>query len=173
MNKIKLILVVMIAVVINACQNSSQPESDGYKTVYSTSFEKESDISDWSGVSKYNLTTSTCPEGEHFSLNISGGCMQPAASCEIPVVPSGKYKLSFWAKMGQASQSAGLCLKQADSLDFIDTVNVQVTDTTWKYYETEKSLNMNSPSKLKIEVFVGGIIYANVFIDNLKVIKTK
>jgi len=173
MNKIKLIFAVMVVVVINACQNSSQPESDANNTVYSTSFEKESDISGWSGVSKENLTNISCPGGKHFSLNISGGCVQPAASYEIPVVQSGKYKLSFWAKMGQTSQSAILYLKQAESSSFPDSVYAQVTDTTWKYYETRKSLNINSPSKLKIEVIVGGIKFANVFIDNLMVMKTK
>ena len=159
----------MIVVLINACQNSSQPESQNTNTVYSTPFETESDISGWIGITSENLSNTACPDGKHYSLHIGGGCIQPAASYEIPAVQPGKYKISFWARMGQTSQSAGLYLRTVTNPFYVDTLSVQVTDTTWKYYESEKSLNIPSPMKLKLDVLVGGIIFADVFIDNLKI----
>jgi hypothetical protein len=169
MKQIRFLFIAMIALLINACQNSSQPESENENMVYSTSFETESDISGWSGLTKENLADSACPEGKNHSLHISGGCIQPAASYEIPNVQPGKYKISFWGKMGQASQSAGLTLKQSGSSSIMDSVNTRVTSTTWKYYESEKGLTVASVTKLKLDVLVGGIIFADVFIDNLKI----
>lgn len=172
MKNIELLFIAMIVVLINACQNSSQPEGQNENLVYSTSFETEADISGWIGISKENLSNTACPDGKDYSLHIGGGCIQPAASYEIPSVLPGKYKLSFWAKMGQPSQSAGLYLRPAESSSYVDALHVQVTDTTWKYYESEKSLNIPSSMKLKLDVIVGGIIFADVFIDNLKIEKT-
>ena len=171
MRQIKFLLIPMIALFINACDNSSQPEDENNNLVYSTSFETESDISGWSGLTKENLADAACPDGKSHSLHIGGGCIQPAASYEIPAVVPGKYKISFWGKMGQDSQSAGLSLKQVGNSSLMDSVNVQVTGTSWKYYESGKSLLVTSAAKLKLDVLVGGIIFADVYIDNLKIVK--
>ena len=171
MKTIKLSLIFITLILMNACQQSNQPENENNNLVYSTSFENESEISGWDGITKENLIDTTFAEGKKHSLHIGGGCIQPAASYVLSTVPPGKYKLSFWAKMGQASQSAMLLLKPAENSAFIDSVNSQVIGTSWKYYETEKNLSISSAMKLKLEIMVGGIIFADVYIDNLKIEK--
>jgi hypothetical protein len=169
MKKTSLAFLVLMVVAFSACKQTSEPENEEGNLVYRSTFEKESDIVGWSGISKENLSDTTYSGGDKHSLHIGGGCIQPAASYESSSVQPGKFKLSFWARMRQSSQSAAIYLGPSDYYSKPERLRLDVADTTWKYYETEKSLNISSPTKLKLEVLVGGIIFADVYIDNLKI----
>jgi len=168
MKKIGIIFLLLIVVLSNGCQNSSAPDEF---VIYFNSFESDSDITGWSGVTKESMEKTACPNGGNSSLHISGGCIQPAASLELSNISEGNYKISFWAKMGQSSQSALIVLAISEHSSESDKLAIPVTGNNWKYYESDNRLRVAPNQKLQLDIFVGGIIYADIFLDNIVIEK--
>lgn len=166
------VLFVSLAFVSASCENSTRSENpaDG-EAAYFNSFETETDTSGWAGEGLDKLSDDHSPEGGTRALHIAGGCPQPAASFEVSPVKSGNYKLSFWAKMGhtETEQSATVFLGTHKDYENNTTAMVTVTGEEWKYYETENHTFLSSPGILRVEFFVGGFVFADVYIDNLKI----
>lgn len=169
-----LTVVFTLGIIILSCGEDNPLSSDSKNNVfYFNSFEADKDSSGWNGLglSKDMFANDPCPEDGKRSLHIGGGCPQPAASIELSGVEEGNYRFSFWAKMGQESQSAQVILKTCCGAEDAEKLIVLVDSTGWKFYQSEGNLNVTSNKKLALEIWVGGIIYADVFIDNLKIEK--
>lgn len=147
---------------------NSEEKNDAF---YFNSFESDKDTAGWVGVSKNMFANDPSPIGGKRSLNIGGGCIQPAASIEFPSVMEGNYKISFWAKMGTQSQSARVILKISDNTDENKNLIIQIESTNWKFYQSEEYLYVPANKKLTLEIWVGGLIFADVYLDNLKIEK--
>ena len=169
-----LMVVFILGIIILSCGEDNPLSSDNKNDVfYFNSFEADKDSSGWTGLglSKDMFANDPCPEDGKRSLHIGGGCPQPAASIELSPVEEGNYKFSFWAKMGQQSQSAQVILKTCCDTESQDKLVVLVDSTNWKHYQSEGYLHVPANKKLNLEIWVGGIVYADVFIDNLKIEK--
>jgi hypothetical protein len=156
---------------IQACSENSSSPNDAGDAFYFNSFEADKDTLGWTGLSKSMFANDPCPATGHRSIHIGGGCIQPAASIELPALMRGKYKLNFWGKMGQKSQAAQIVLKISGENSESNKIAVGVSGTDWKEYFSSEILSVPSGKKLKLEILVGGIIFADVFVDNLKIIK--
>jgi|GEM_PF-1682383 len=173
MKKVLIHILFLVSFFSYACSDNDPLSSeDQNNAFYFNSFESDKDTSGWIGVSKNMLTDDSCPAGGKRSLHIGGGCIQPAASIEFSSVKEGNYKISFWAKTGQPHQSAIIKLKVSDNADESKNLVVAVDTTSWKFYQSEGSLYVPGNKKMTMEVWVGGIIYADVYLDNLKIERT-
>lgn len=156
---------------LQACSENSPLDSKDENVIYFNSFEADKDIEGWSGLTKEMFSDTGCTSESKKSMHIGGGCIQPAASYELSAAKTGNYKISFWAKMGQVSQSANIVLKISGENDESKKINVVVSGTEWKQYSSNGSLYLPVNKKLTLEIWVGGIIFADVYIDNLKIEK--
>lgn len=172
--KNKLFGFLILITLFSACKDSGTnvQESRQNNTVfYFNSFENQADTSDWLGLSKNTFVNDTKSGNGDFSIHLGGGCIQPAASIKFDSPGEGKYKFGFWAKMGQESQQAHLILKLNGDGNENEQIVVEVNSTDWKYYESERYLFVPANRELVLEIMVGGIVFADVYVDNLKIEK--
>lgn len=163
-----LLVIPILLLGFSGCDKINSSEESNY---FYSSFESAADTLGWQGLSKSMFVNDPAPQGGKSSLHIGGGCPQPAAVYELPAVPEGKYRLSFWGKMGQPSQSAQVYLYYGDREVQTQKIELQVSGEEWKSYVSTADLNVPANTKLKLEIWVGGIILADVYIDMLKVEK--
>jgi hypothetical protein len=155
-----------ICFIFNSCNNGIS--SDEPNVVYSNSFETERDTCGWQGLFTAMFVNDPAPYSGYKSLHIGGGCIQPAASFEFPRnLPHGKYKMTCWAKLGH--NGGGISLTEGNQR--YQESGLGPKDSAWAYYESKVPFSFSGNSNLKIEIFVGGIIPADIFLDNLKVIR--
>lgn len=147
---------------------SSKEKNDAF---YFNSFESDEDTAGWAGVPKNMFANDPSPADGKRSLHIGGGCIQPAASIEFSRVKERNYKINFWAKMGQQLQSAQVKLKVSGSTDESKNLTVKIDSTNWKFYQSEGYLYVPANKKLKLEIWVGEFVFADVYLDNLKIEK--
>lgn len=169
------IILLVTALLFQSCSDKTPTSSEDMlndAAFYFNSFETDKDTTGWIGLSKNMFADDPCPENGKRSIHIGGGCPQPAASIELPSLNEGYYKFSFWGKMGQQSQSAQVILKIFDNADESKNIIVEVNGTDWKSYQSQGNLYVPVDKKLSLEIWVGGIVLADVFIDNIKIEKT-
>ena len=161
-----ILLNLFICFIFYSCNNSVS--SDELNVVYSNSFETGRDTIGWQGLYSFMFINDPAPRSGNKSLFIGGGCVQPAASFEfLRNLPRGKYKITCWAKIG--INGGSISFTEGSQTDWGSTVSPR--DSVWRYYESKVPSNFSGSSNLKIEIFAGGIIPANIYIDNLKVIR--
>ncbi len=171
---ISIIWVAVITLSIQSCSDktpTSNEDQNNNDEIYFNSFEADNDTSGWVGLSKNMFANDPCPENGTRSMHIGGGCPQPAAAYQLSSLSDGKYKLSFWGKMGQDSQTAQIILKASDGSDEDEKIIVVVDGTGWKSYKSERELYVSTNKKLSLEIWVGGFVAGDVYIDNLKIEK--
>jgi len=169
------IVLLIIALLFQSCSDKTPTSSEDQlknDTFYFNSFETDKDTTGWIGLYKNMFADDPCPENGKRSILIGGGCPQPAAYIELPSLNEGNYKFSFWAKMGQQSQSAHVILKISGNIDESKNIIVEVNGTDWKSYQSQQNLYVPADKKLSLEIWVGGIVLADVYIDNIKIEKT-
>ncbi len=172
--KYKLIGMVISVFIFSACSDSSTNVTENDKSsraFYFNSFESFEDTTGWHGLTKDTFANESMADSGKFSIHLGGGCIQPAASIEFDSPGEGKYKFSFLAKMGQPSQQAHLILRSDAYYDEKDQLNVEVNTTEWKLYQSEGYLYVPAGKKIILEIMVGGIVFADVYVDNLKIEK--
>ncbi|MBI1938254.1 MAG: hypothetical protein HYS25_09010 [Ignavibacteriales bacterium] len=169
--KIIYLLLPVLALFVSCGDNGTNniDNQNSERVFYSNSFESETDISGWQGLTKEMIADEAFPANGQHSLHISGACLQPAASIELDNTSEGMYKLKFWAKMGQPSQSAALVLKTEGGDD--NKIEITANSLDWRYYESENYIQVPVDKKMILEIWVGGIVSADVYIDNLKIEK--
>lgn len=172
MKKKIIYLLLPVLVLFASCDDNGTNNIDNQnseKVFYSNSFESETDISGWQGLTKEMIADEAFSANGQHSLHISGACLQPAASIEFDNTNEGMYKLKFWAKMGQPSQSATLVLKAENGVD--NKIELTANSLEWRYYESENYIQVPADKKMILEIWVGGFVAADVYIDNLKIEK--
>lgn len=149
---------------------SKQPLLPEETVFYLNSFETVSDTTGWHGLTDRMFVPDPAPGGGKKSLRIGGGCIQPIAWMEFPPAHiERKFRLSCWAKIHQESQTGGVLIANMDGETKIVAAELSMTGQTWNLYQSEKPLICPPGKKLRVEISIGGIIYASMQIDVLKI----
>lgn len=139
------------------------------KEVYFNSFETKQDTVGWNGLRAFMMVDEPAPYSGAKSLYVGGGCIQPAASLELNNIPSTSYYVSFWGKAEDKNLSGGITFSNGSNEEPLD---VTINNEEWKFYDIGP-VQKNDLLPLKIDLIIGGIIPANMFIDNLRVYSLK
>ena len=159
----------MLQLFLSCDENPFEPK---YETIYDCSFESPQDTTGWKGITPEMFVNDPAPDGGEKSLYIGGGCMKPAAQIILEShIINGKYRLYCWGKKGESGGNVKLILAQ--NHDYFDQIELNINSQDWKLYQIEGVLKCNETSQLRLELWVGGIVYNSMFIDRLKVEKRK
>lgn len=137
--------------------------------VYYNSFEYTQDTLEWEGINYSMFVDDPAPQGGNKSLLIGGGCLQPTARIffEGPNEAT-NYKIGFWAKMKDSTQSAQVVLTKSPGEEWEGKDLVQtVSGTEWQMYYSDSLFYCPPKGKFELHIFCGGIIPAEMNIDKL------
>lgn len=137
-----------------ACSDS------GENTIYSASFTSTSDLERWQNVTADALTTDA---GRHV-LRIGGGCIQPAATLDIPVSSDGRYRLRCDARITEGLNGHLELYVNAQK----PPVQVLVDSPTWRHYVSE-GVVAHRGDTLVLDIYIGGIVFNEMMLDNLAI----
>lgn len=169
MKRILLLLIVFGFVFVGCRDGLNRPEQ---YAAYINSFETPKDTVHSEGV-KYNMfVNDPAPQCGYKSLQISGGCYQPAAVYyfEGPDRAT-KYRLEFWGKMIETGQSAIVVISPEKNDPFGENeITITVNGTDWNYYRASKVIDLPAKAKFKVSVICGGIIPATLKMDYLTLV---
>lgn len=149
----------------------AQSPSDS-PVVYVNSFEAPADTSGWFGLGDWMLVEDPAPGQGSRSLLIGGGCLQPVAWIDIPCTTGdGTYRLSFWGKAGEVTPNGGSVVVGPVDWNTPLSENIQIwaDSLDWTFYQAEGHLNLGGIDTLRIQIWVGGIVYDDVQLDGLEV----
>lgn len=139
---------------------------------YFNSFEVTKDAEGWQGIAKNMYVSDPAPGGGKQSVYIFGYCLQPAAFITLPQrIDEGYYVLSCWAKIEEDNQSGKIVLTTEE--DRKNVIQLIVRDKEWTFYKSQQALYCKASDKLRLEVWVGGIVTVHMFIDCIKIEKLK
>jgi hypothetical protein len=150
------------------CKGTTESEFSFTNVVYFNSFENESDLKNWEGLTTQNLVENPSPYGGKHSVYISGGCVIPHASLTLKA--PGKdilVTLEFYSK----NLAIGGGIELIMGRDFFERLCVTVDDTTWKKCRSDQSLKWPADSTMSIWMSAGGIVASSMLIDELKILK--
>lgn len=173
MKRLSVAIMLFLPALTISCGNSCQDPSgggDSARALYFTSFETAADIEGWTGLAEENLTGEPAPAGGKRSLLVGGGCIQPTAyivlaSRETDAV----YSLSCWGRLIDESQSGSVVLATDEDWDQRDECSVRVTSEDWTYYRSQDQVVCPAGQRLRIEIYIGGIVGASMSLDRLAV----
>lgn len=134
-------------------------------TIYINSFETNDDTNGWAGIDVSMFVDDPAPGCGEKSLFIGGGCVMPTASKRISITENGNYKLSCWGKTTVNGGNIHL-IKNED-----EVVELIISGNEWSFFESTDSIYLEAGDEVSLEIWVGGIIYDDLFCDNLAVIK--
>jgi len=162
-----LILFTLLIFLLISCDNDVNGPAE--LIVYYNSFEYPLDTLEWEGISYSMFTDDPAPGGGNKSLLIGGGCVVPTARVffETPNEET-KYRIGFWAKMADTMQTAEVRLVKSegqswDSEDLVETVS----GTEWQMYYSDSLFHCPPNGRFELQIFCGGIISAQLYIDKL------
>jgi hypothetical protein len=137
---------------------------------YYNSFESATDTLRWNGVSVGMFVDDPAPNSGNRSLQIGGGCIQPTAWITLPETKEeGRFKLSCWGKVDQPSQSGGVLLYVDGEMYYSPVAEIRIKDRDWTYYESDTCISCPKVKRLRVELMIGGIIFASMHVDGLSV----
>jgi len=143
-----------------------------YELIYYCSFESPEDTTGWHGITEEMFVDDPAPGCGKKSLLLEGGCLQPAAWRVLDTeYGSSLYKLSCWGKKGTDSGNVRLTIIQNHRP--LAEIMFTIDSETWRFYQAEKVLPHPPGSKVQLELRVGGFVYQNMFIDGLKIEKSR
>lgn len=133
---------------------------------YYNSFESAADTAGWQGY--YELWNDTPANGGLVSMYVTGGCIWPHAYYMFePLDRSGTLTLKCQAKVLANGGSINL----GKWGNHGEEIYIEVQDSTWQEYTSEKTLQVSAGDTLMLSVNSGGIVYGAMLVDNLKIIE--
>lgn len=145
---------------------------DAPELVYFNSFESSEDTTGWYGITDQMFLDDHAPDCGEQSLYIGGGCIQPTAWIDLPAQEEGGYYvLSCWAKIEDTTQTGQIILTITGENEQEEKLELLLDDTEWTFYETQKSQYWPANHKLRLEIRIGGLIPAHMFVDCIKIEK--
>ena len=149
-----------------SCNGTLDPAYDYLNAYYATSFENESDLAGWDGISTNDLRNDAAPNCGSKSVYISGGCTIPHASKTL-LAPgkSLKIHIGFYAKV---LFYQGVCEVIVGN-DYHYPPYISIKDTNWAYYRLPETIDWPSDSTLTIHLNSGGLFGGGMLVDALKV----
>jgi len=142
--------------------------------VYFNSFESAADTTGWYGITQEMFVGNPAPGGGKRSLDIGGGCLQPAAYLDLlPHDGSGYFTISCWGKATEPSQVGRIVLAKVKENGEREEIQLRVERKHWTFYRSEKSLYCSASCELRLEIWIGGFVPANMFVDCIGIEKLK
>ena len=162
-----IVFLVFFATVIslNSCKKIF--DSTG-ELIYYTSFEQESDLDGWEGLSSESFRNDAPKSGGNNSVFVSGGCQLPTAKYTLEAV--GIEQVVSFSCYGKNLTSGGtvfICIEDDINLE----INIEVGGKDWIFYECKESIVWPANKDLSICLFSGGFVSHSMLIDELRVIK--
>jgi len=142
--------------------------NDPVNTIYFNSFETASDTAGWQGINPGLFVNERGGIYGSKSLHIGGGCVQPAASFQLNNLLNNKYRISFFGRTGSERMSAAIDFSFTNN-QYSNPAAIVIKGSQWQYYETEFRTAFTNPSKLTMEIIVGGIIAEDMYLDDLRI----
>jgi len=135
---------------------------------YSNSFESDDDAKGWTGVATDMFIADPAPNSGDRSLQIGGGCIQPAAWLVFPKTTEEiRFKFSCWGKVDQPNQSGAVVLGVEGDTDDSNSLEIRIQERNWTYYASNASLVCPRGKQLRLEMRIGGIVFASMHVDGL------
>ena len=145
-------------------------DGDPARIIYFNSFETNDDAAGWTGISEGDLIGEPAPGGGEHSLRIGGGCVQPTAYIVLePQDVEAVYSLSCWGKLFDESQPGGVVLATDEKWDQRRSTALVVDAGDWGFYRSKDQIVCPAGQRLRIEIYIGGIMGGSMMIDNITV----
>jgi hypothetical protein len=142
--------------------------------VYFISFESAEDTTGWQGITDKMFVRDPAPGAGARSLQIGGGCLQPAAYIDLPPQAGpGNYVISCWGKAPRVSRPGRIVLQIAQEGGEGREVQLIVDSEDWTSYKSEESLRCSEDCTLRLQVWIGGFAPAQMFVDCIKIEKVE
>lgn len=163
----------MLSVLIgSACRKVITNPFDSAAIYYFNSFESQEDAVKWNGFTSAQFVQDPAPNSGSQSLRIGGGCIQPAAWIVLPKAEAeGWVRFSCWGKVDQANQSGIVRLALEGEPDDSREITVRIQGANWTHFQSENSLFCPKGGRLRIELIIGGIVFASMHVDGLTIEK--
>lgn len=144
-------------------------ESD--KIIYYNSFETSADTAGFSGYGYYDLKDEPSPDGGEYSLYVSGGCIWPHVSIEIPAQNTDSYyQLTGW---GRNLEIGGLVELYNTASPQDKSIYFSVTDSVWLHYTADSFLFCPAGQSMTLLMGAGGIAPSAMLVDQIEIVKVK
>ncbi|UCB51948.1 MAG: hypothetical protein JSV10_08145 [Candidatus Zixiibacteriota bacterium] len=138
--------------------------------VYFISFESAEDTTGWQGITDKMFVRDPAPGAGARSLKIGGGCIQPAAYIDLPPQAGpGNYVISCWGKVPQVNQPGRIVLQVAQEGGEAREIWLRVDSEDWMFYESREPLRCSGDCSLRLQVWIGGFVPANISVDCIKI----
>jgi hypothetical protein len=135
-------------------------------TFYFNSFEADSDLIGWQGISVYDLYGDAPLQGGLKSVYISGGCLYPHAFYIFnPADRDINVLMEFY---GKNLDIGGFVELRIGSNYGRNSLQIQVMDSTWRYYESDSTLLWPADSTMTLMMNSGGYAPSAMLIDCLR-----
>ncbi|MFC2135283.1 hypothetical protein ACFLTH_11780 [Bacteroidota bacterium] len=128
------------------------------------SFESTADTLGWDGITEEMFLDDPPQIGGGRYLYIGGGCLQPAASKEILITEEGSYSISCW---GKTNYNGGSIVLKSDD----EEISINISSKSWQYYNSYSVITCGAGTRLSLEIWVGGIVFDDLFCDELVIRK--
>ncbi len=138
-------------------------------TFYYNSFEADSVLTGWNGLSVYDLYDDAPLNGGSKSVYISGGCLYPHAWYIFS--PPGRDIGVFIEFFGKNLEIGGTVELAVGSGYAGDALEIVVMDSTWHYYDSDTTLLWPADSTLTLMLNSGGYEPSAMLIDCLKLVE--
>ncbi len=149
-----------------SCGGTLDPPYDYLNDYYTTSFENDSDLSGWDGISIDDLRNDAPPNCGSKSVYISGGCGIPHASLILSAPgKSLTIQIGLYAKV---LFDRGVCeIFVGKNYQYPHYISIR--DTNWAFYQLTEDIDWPSDSTLTINLNSGGFTSGAMLVDALKV----
>ncbi len=143
------------------------PFAPKYEILYETSFEVPADSSGWVGITPAMFVADPAPGCGQQSLYLGAGCLQPAAHRVLNVLAErGSYRLRVYGKKGEVGGHFRLTAQGSNGA--ADLIDIPIQSAEWRGFEKEIKLEQSRPDTLRLEIYVGGIIFNSLYLDGIK-----
>jgi hypothetical protein len=162
---ITVFLLLFILTCHSGCSNSAEPvESNIY---FSTSFEKETDLANYTGYGAFERREDAPPGSGKYSLFVSGGCVAPHCLYEFPPLESpGKFIIQLQGKA--LLNTGGVILSENSGSP--NAISVFVDRTEWVQYESRDTLVCEAGARVVLEFMSGGFVPGAMLVDDINII---
>ena len=145
--------------------------AESEKVIYYNSFESAADTAGFTGYGFYNFNNEPSPNGDSYSLYVSGGCIWPHVSVEIPAQETdGYYQLTGW---GRNLEIGGLVELHNNLRIPNESIYFNVTDSAWTHYAADSILYCPAGQSMTLMMGAGGIVASSMLVDQIEIVKVK
>jgi hypothetical protein len=139
--------------------------------IYYNSFESAEDTVGFSGYGYYDFKAEPSPDGGNYSLYVSGGCLWPHVSVEIPAQETdGYYQLAGWGRNPEIGGNVEL----HNNLRIPnESIYFNVTDSAWTYYTADSILYCPAGQSMTLMMGAGGFVSSAMFVDQIQILKLR